>query len=171
MKAPFARWPASAIPTAIEAHQWYVVDFECLIRHSGRADQKMVGIAAAADIARRPRCQLASPKLAAGRDQCGAWILVRHCGPLESAYRFSRPGRVAGQTPRSVINAVTNLAGVTSNARLRAALVSGTTRTVSMFPEAPRPVTCVSSSGERSSMTISPPVSNAQSIVLRGSAA
>src|SRR5580698_3883027 len=144
MEAPFARWPATAVPTTIEAHQWYVVGFKGLICHAGRADQEMAGIAAAADIARGARCQASSSKLPAGRDHCGARIFVRHCCPRKSEYRFRSPGRVAGHTPRSVINAVTSLAGVTSNARLRAALLSGTTRTVSMPPAAPRPVTCVS---------------------------
>jgi len=49
-----------------------------------------------------------------------------------------------------VINPVTSLAGVTSKPRLSAALVSGTTLTVSMRPEDVRPVTWVNSRGERS---------------------
>ena len=67
------------------------------------------------------------------------------------------PARLAAQTPRSVINAVTSLAGVTSNARLSAGLPSGITRTVSIAPEAVRPVICVSSVAERSSIGISRP--------------
>jgi hypothetical protein len=51
------------------------------------------------------------------------------------------PDRLAEQIPRSVINPVTNLAGVTSNARLSAGLASGTTLTVWRVPEAVWPVT------------------------------
>ncbi len=53
----------------------------------------------------------------------------------------------------------------------RAGLPSGTTLTVSSEPEEVRPVTCVSSVGDRSSIGISRPDPKDQSMVLSGSAA
>jgi hypothetical protein len=97
-------------------------------------------------------------------------VSIGHLRAHRSGYRLCKPARLAGQTPRSVISAVTNLAGVTSNAKLSPGLPSGTTLTVSIAPDAVWPVTCVTSLADRSSMGIPEHSSRDQSMLLRGSA-
>src|SRR5882757_2166048 len=152
--------------------------FEGIICHCGRANEEPPLITTQTDVARGAIGQAAMRELATGSNDRFAQAFVRHratgighSAPRRSGYRLSKPARLAGQTPRSVINAVTKFAGVTSNARLSAGLASGTTLTVSMAPEEVRPLIWVSSSGDRSSIGISPPRSRNQSMVLTGSAA
>ena len=74
--------------------------------------------------------------------------------------------------PRSVMRPVTSRAGVTSKAGFRAGLPGATTATVSIAPPSVRPVICVTSRAERSSIGISrTPSRSDQSMVENGSAA
>ena len=101
----------------------------------------------------------------------GRWFGRRHSATRRSGYSLCNPARLAVQTPRSVISPVTNRAGVTSQARFSAVLASGTSLTVSIRPAELRPVMCVTSAGDRSSIGIADPASRDQSMVLAGSAA
>src|SRR5580698_1653137 len=170
VEAPFARWPSASVPAPLQIHQRYVLGHQRFVGHAGGAHEERVLVAANADIARFAVAQPATRKLAAAADDGVARILLVHDRALRLGSRLASPDRVAAQTPRSVINPVTSRAGVTSNAILRAALDFGTTLTRSRLPEALSPVTCVSSSGDRSSIGMSPPSTMPQSMVLNGSA-
>src|SRR5262249_16043637 len=116
--------------------------------------------------------QLATSGYHHGTQFCAAVVGrgIRHSAARRSGYSRCNPARLPAQTPRSVIKAVNNLAGVISNARFSAALVSGTNLTVSRLPAAPWPVMCVTSCGDRSSIGIAEPAWRDQSMVLTGSA-
>src|SRR5258708_39407707 len=164
MNPPFAGRAAAAEPAAAKIHERNIVGFEGLIRHSGRTHEETPFIPAHTDIAGCAIGQAALHECATGGNHCFAQLFVRpraagtgHCSAHRLGYRPCNPARFAGQRPHSVINSVTSLAGVTSNARLSAGLPSGTTLTVSIDPEELRPVICVSSVADRSSMGISLP--------------
>ena len=72
--------------------------------------------------------------------------------------------------PRSVMMAVMRDAGVTSKAGWRAPTPSGANRIVWNCPSSPEPLAWVTSSEDRSSMGMSLPLAQAESIVVMGAA-
>src|SRR5438876_707293 len=178
VEPPFARGATAAEPTSIEVHERNIRGLQHLVIHPGRAHEEPPLIAAHADIARGAMRQTSTRQLTTGRNHhraqvraAGAGTGFRHCAARSSGYSRCNPARLAEQMPRSVISAVTSRAGVTSKARFSAVLPSGTSLTVSIRPEELRPVMCVTSSGDRSSIGTADPACSDQSIVLAGSAA
>src|SRR5215471_2116195 len=153
-----------AEPTSIEVHERHVIGLQQLVIHAARADEEPPLIAAHADVARCAVRQTPARQITTGgqhrraqRSEARAGPGVAHSAARRSGYSRCNPARLAAQLPRSVINPVTNRAGVTSKARFSAALFSGTSLTDSMRPEALRPLMCVTSSGDRSSIGIADP--------------
>src|SRR4029077_13403762 len=164
VEPPFARGAAAAEPTSIQVPERNILGLQDLVIHSARAHEEPPRVVAHADIARCAMRQTSTRQLTTGRDHqraqaCGARASVglRHSAARRSGYSRCNPARLAEQTPRSMISPVTNRAGVTSKARFSAVLLSGTSLTVSIRPEELRPVMCVTSSGDRSSIGIADP--------------
>src|SRR5579871_944381 len=175
---PFARRATAAKPPAIEIHERNILVMQRFVIHPGRADEEAPLAATHADISRSALSQTTARQLSTGVYHHQAQVCtvrqdieIRHSAAPHSGYNRCSPSRLAGQVPRSVIRPVTKRAGVTSKARLSAALFSGTNLTVSSRPEGLWPVICVTSDGDRSSIGIAAPASSDQSIVLTGKAA
>src|SRR5579862_1417704 len=178
VEPPFARGAAPAKPPAIELDEGNILIVQRCVIHPTRTHQETPLTAAHADIARSTMNQTTARQLQTGRDNhCAQVSAVRggieigHSPARRSGYSCCSPARLAGHIPRSVIKPVTRRAGVTSKARLSAALPSGTNLTVSIRPDELWPVICVTSCGDRSSIGIADPASTDQSIVLTGNAA
>src|SRR5262252_4396371 len=173
VETPFARGAPAPEPASVEIHQRNILGLQRFVIHTARAHEKALLTAAHADIAGGAMCQAAARQLATGGDHLRAQVGLAaagtesaHSAAFISGYSRCNPARLAGQLPRSVIRPVTSRAGVTSKARFRAALCSGTNLTLSIRPAALRPVMCVTSCGDRSSMGIAEPAWIDQSMVL-----